>query len=74
MPEIRGRAVIEFATSQSPQDFADIMAAMKDRVDAVGATVVNHRFAADTHDNAVTFHGMITGLFGHGLSCSLSPP
>ena len=42
MPGIRGRAVIEFATSQSPQDFADIMVAMKDRVDAVGATVVNH--------------------------------
>ena len=41
-PGIRGRALIEFATSQSPGEMAELMAGMKARVDAVAATAVNH--------------------------------
>jgi len=41
-PGIRGRAVIEFATSQSPSEVAQIMLGMKGRVDAVMAVAVNH--------------------------------
>ena len=42
VPGIRGRAVIDFAASQSPQEVARIMASMRGRVDAVAATAVNH--------------------------------
>jgi LacI family transcriptional regulator len=41
-PGIRGEAIIEFAASQSPGDFARIMVGMKGRVDAVAATAVTH--------------------------------
>ncbi len=41
-PGIRGTALIDFATSQSPQEVARIMAHMRGRVDAVAATAVNH--------------------------------
>lgn len=41
-PGIRGEAVIEFAPSQAPSDFARLMRGMKGRVDAVGATAVTH--------------------------------
>lgn len=40
---IRGRAVIRFASSQSPDDFADSLRALGDRCDAVAATAVNHQ-------------------------------
>ena len=41
-PGIRGEAVIEYATSQSPADFARLMLGMRGRVDAVAATAVTH--------------------------------
>lgn len=40
---IRGRAVIRFASSQSPDDFADALRALGDQCDAVAATAVNHQ-------------------------------
>lgn len=42
MPGVRAEAVIEFAPSQSPADFARLMLAMKGRVDAIGSTAVSH--------------------------------
>ena len=41
-PGIRGHALIEFASSQSPSEVAEIMAGMRGRVDAVAAVAVNH--------------------------------
>ncbi len=41
-PGIRGRAIIEFAPSQSPTDVTAMVEAMRGRVDAVAATAVNH--------------------------------
>ena len=41
-PGIRGEAIIEFATSQSPADFSRLMLGMRGRVDAVAATAVTH--------------------------------
>ncbi|MDJ0631017.1 MAG: LacI family DNA-binding transcriptional regulator [Rhodobacter sp.] len=41
-PGIRGRAVIDFATSQSPAEVAQMMLSMRGRVDAIAATAVNH--------------------------------
>lgn len=42
LPGVRAEAVIEFAPSQSPADFARLMLAMKGRVDAIGSTAVSH--------------------------------
>lgn len=42
LPGVRAEAVIEFAPSQSPADFARLMLALKGRVDAVGSTAVSH--------------------------------
>ncbi|MDJ0824087.1 MAG: LacI family DNA-binding transcriptional regulator [Rhodobacter sp.] len=39
---IRGRAVIDFAASQSPGEVAQMMLAMRGRVDVVAAVAVNH--------------------------------
>lgn len=44
---IRGRAVIKFATSQSPGEVAELMLSMRGRVDAVAATAVNHHQITD---------------------------
>jgi len=44
---IRGRALIEFATSQSPSEVAEMMLAMRGRVDVVAATAVNHHQITD---------------------------
>ncbi len=41
-PGVRAEAIIDFAPSQSPGDFARLMAAMAGRVDAVAATAVAH--------------------------------
>ena len=41
-PGVRGEVLIEFAASQSPGDFARLMAGMKGRADVVGATAVTH--------------------------------
>ncbi len=41
-PGIRGKPVIDFATSQSPSEVAEMMLAMQGRVDAVAAVAVNH--------------------------------
>ncbi|MCG6903616.1 MAG: LacI family DNA-binding transcriptional regulator [Rhodobacter sp.] len=41
-PGIRGRAVIEFSSSQSPSGIAEIMAGMKGRIDVLAAVAVNH--------------------------------
>lgn len=38
----RGRAVIQFAQTQSPSEAADLMLKMRDRVDAVAAVALNH--------------------------------
>lgn len=39
---VRASAVIEFSSSQSPQEFAGLMEGLADRVDAVAATAVTH--------------------------------
>jgi LacI family transcriptional regulator len=41
-PGIRGRAIIEFAPSQSPTDVTAMLEGMKGRVDVVAATAVNN--------------------------------
>lgn len=41
-PGIRGRAIIEYATSQSPGEVARIMQGLRGRADVVAATAVNH--------------------------------
>ena len=46
-PLIRGTAVIEYAASQSPQEFADLLGKMKGRVDAVAGTAVNHTLSLE---------------------------
>lgn len=46
-PGIRGRTVIEFATSQSPSEMAGLLRKMKGRVDAVAATAVNHHLVTE---------------------------
>jgi len=46
-PGIRGRVVMEFATSQSPSEVAGLMRGMKGRVDAVAATAVNHHLVTE---------------------------
>ena len=46
-PGIRGRAVIEFASSQSPSEVAGLMRKMNGRVDAVAATAVNHHLVTE---------------------------
>lgn len=42
VPGIRGEVVIDYAPSQSPGDYARLMAGMVGRVDVVGATAVTH--------------------------------
>lgn len=42
-PDIRGRAVIRYASSQSPEDFADALRALGSKCDAVAAAAVNHQ-------------------------------
>ncbi len=46
-PGARGRAVIEFATSQSPSEVAGLLLKMRERVDAVAATAVNHHLVTE---------------------------
>ncbi len=41
-PNIRGEAIVEFASSQTPADFAALMRGMKGRAHAVAATAVTH--------------------------------
>lgn len=41
--DIRGHAVIRFAQSQSPEEFAGLLRDLGDRVDAIAAIAVNHR-------------------------------
>lgn len=41
--DVRGRAIIRFATSQSPDDFATALRALGTRCDAVAAAAVNHQ-------------------------------
>lgn len=41
-PGVRGQAVFEFSTSQSPAEFAGLMESMAGRADAVAATAVTH--------------------------------
>lgn len=42
VPGIRGAAVIEFVSSQSPTEMGEVMLALGGRVDAIAATAVNH--------------------------------
>ncbi len=46
-PGIRGHAMFEFATSQSPSEVAGLLLRMKGRVDAVAATAVNHHLVTE---------------------------
>ena len=46
-PGIRGKAVIEFAQTQSPSDIAAILDGMKNRAAAIAAVSVNHRSVTD---------------------------
>ena len=39
---LRASAIVQFATSQTPSDFAALMEGMADRVDAIAATAVTH--------------------------------
>ncbi|MBY6048787.1 LacI family DNA-binding transcriptional regulator [Vannielia litorea] len=41
--DIRGRLVVRYAQSQSPEEFASLLAEVGARVDAVGAVAVNHQ-------------------------------
>ncbi|MCA8881291.1 MAG: LacI family DNA-binding transcriptional regulator [Rhodobacteraceae bacterium] len=41
--DIRGRAVIRFANSQSPEEFAELMTGLARHVDAIAAVAVNHQ-------------------------------
>lgn len=41
--DIRGRAVIRFARSQSPEEFAELLESLGARVDAVACVAVNHQ-------------------------------
>lgn len=41
--DIRGRAIIRYASSQSPEDFADALKALGAKCDAVAAVAVNHQ-------------------------------
>jgi LacI family transcriptional regulator len=41
--DIRGRVIIRYASSQSPDDFADALQALGARCDAVAAVAVNHQ-------------------------------
>lgn len=52
-------AVIEFASSQSPADFAGLMEGMADRVDAIAATAVTHPDVTDA----------VTRLNAKGIPC-----
>ncbi len=58
-PTIRGEALIEFAPSQSPGDFARLMEGMRGRVDAVAATAVTH------HEVTAAVEGLVTA----GIPC-----
>ncbi|MDD7971889.1 LacI family DNA-binding transcriptional regulator [Roseinatronobacter alkalisoli] len=42
-PDIRGRAIIRYASSQSPDDFAEALKALGPKCDAVAAVAVNHQ-------------------------------
>lgn len=44
---VRVEAIIEYSPSQSPSDFARLMAGMKGRVDAVAASAVTHHEVAE---------------------------
>ncbi|WP_210527857.1 LacI family DNA-binding transcriptional regulator [Rubellimicrobium arenae] len=44
---LRVKAVVEFAASQAPSDFANLMLGMKGRVDAVAASAVTHPSVTD---------------------------
>ena len=46
-PGIRGRCVIEYATSQSPTEVAELLAGMRGRVDAIAALSVNHNVTTE---------------------------
>lgn len=41
--DIRGRAIIRYASSQSPEDFAEALRVLGSKCDAVAATAVNHQ-------------------------------
>ncbi|MCC5954578.1 MAG: LacI family DNA-binding transcriptional regulator [Natronohydrobacter sp.] len=41
--DVRGRAIIRYASSQSPDDFADALRGLGARCDAVAAAAVNHQ-------------------------------
>lgn len=58
-PGIRGQAVFEFSTSQSPAEFAGLMEGLAGRADAVGATAVTHPDVTDA----------VTRLNGTGVPC-----
>jgi LacI family transcriptional regulator len=44
---IRGTAVIEYASSQAPSEFAELLDGMQGRVDAVAGIAVNHHLSTD---------------------------
>jgi LacI family transcriptional regulator len=56
---LRASAIIEFASSQSPADFAGLMEGMADRVDAIAATAVTHPDVTDA----------VTRLNAKGIPC-----
>lgn len=47
-PGIRGRMIVEFAPSQSPADFSELLERVSHRADAIAATAVNHVQVTDT--------------------------
>ncbi len=58
-PNVRGEAVIEFCPSQSPADFAALMAGMRGRVDAIASTAVTHHEVTE----------MVQSLRKDGIPC-----
>lgn len=68
--DIRGHAVIRFAQSQSPQEFAGLLRELGDKVDAIGAIAVNHRtldqVVQDLRDKGVPTFSMLND-FAQGI-------
>ena len=68
--DVRGHAVIRFAQSQSPDEFAKLLRELGERVDAIGAIAVNHRsldqVVQDLRDKGVPTFSMLND-FAQGI-------
>ena len=58
-PGVRGEAVFEFSSSQSPSEFAGLMEGLAGRVDVIAATAVTHPEVTEA----------VVKLAGQGIAC-----